>query len=57
MFSGPADQVLLISKSNYGKLIEHHFEHVDSINTHAVQYVGQPGFEGGRRLVDFEPLS
>ena len=33
-----------------------HFPHVDAINTRAVQYVGRPGFEDGRRLVDFEPL-
>ena len=33
-----------------------HVEHVDAINTRAVQYVGQPGYEGGRRLVEFKPL-
>ncbi len=33
-----------------------HFPHVDAINPRAVQYVGQPGFEGGRRLVEFRPL-
>ncbi len=33
-----------------------HFPHADAINTRAVQYVGRPGFEGGRRLVQFEPL-
>ena len=33
-----------------------HFPHTDAINTRAVQYVGRPGFEGGRRLVQFEPL-
>ncbi|MEE2657269.1 MAG: metallophosphoesterase [Candidatus Latescibacterota bacterium] len=33
-----------------------HIEHVDSINTRAVQYVGRPGLEGGRRLVEFRPM-
>ncbi len=33
-----------------------HFAHADAINTRAVQYVGTPGFEGGRRLVEFRPL-
>ncbi|MBI94222.1 MAG: hypothetical protein CME05_13605 [Gemmatimonadaceae bacterium] len=33
-----------------------HFAHADAINTRAVQYVGAPGFEGGRRLVEFQPL-
>ena len=33
-----------------------HIAHADSINTHAVQYVGRPGLEGGRRLVEFKPL-
>ena len=33
-----------------------HFAHADAINTRAVQYVGAPGFEGGRRLVEFRPL-
>ena len=33
-----------------------HFPHADAINTRAVQYVGRPGFEGGRRLVHFEVL-
>ena len=33
-----------------------HFAHADAINTRAVQYVGRPGLEGGRLLVQFEPL-
>ncbi len=33
-----------------------HFAHADAINARAVQYVGAPGFEGGRRLVEFQPL-
>jgi len=33
-----------------------HFAHADAFNTRAVQYVGAPGFEGGRRLVEFQPL-
>jgi len=33
-----------------------HFAHADAINTRAVQYVGAPGYEGGRRLVEFRPL-
>lgn len=33
-----------------------HIAHADAINTRAVQYVGRPGFEGGRRLVEFRPL-
>ena len=33
-----------------------HIPHADAINTRAVQYVGRPGFEGGRRLVEFRPL-
>ena len=33
-----------------------HFAHAAAINTRAVQYVGAPGFEGGRRLVEFQPL-
>ena len=33
-----------------------HIAHADSINRHAIQYVGRPGLEGGRRLVEFRPL-
>ena len=33
-----------------------HFDHVDAISRHAAQYVGAPGFDSGRRLVDFLPL-
>ncbi len=33
-----------------------HFAHADAINTRAVQYVGAPSNEGGRRLVEFRPL-
>ena len=33
-----------------------HFPHVDAMGPRAVQYVGKPGFQGGRRLVTFEPF-
>ena len=33
-----------------------HFAHADNINTRAMQYVGAPGFEGGYRLIEIEPL-
>ena len=33
-----------------------HFPHVDAVNARAAQYVGRPGFEGGRRFVEFRPL-
>jgi UDP-2,3-diacylglucosamine pyrophosphatase LpxH len=33
-----------------------HFNHVDAINTRAVQYVTKAGNEGGRRLVEYRPL-
>ena len=33
-----------------------HFNHVDAITHHAVQYVGAPGFESQKRLVDFLPI-
>ncbi|MDA0747646.1 MAG: metallophosphoesterase [bacterium] len=33
-----------------------HFHHVDAVNSGAVQYVGAPGFEGGKRMVEFRPL-
>lgn len=33
-----------------------HIAHADAINTRAVQYVGCPGYKGGRRLVEFKPL-
>ncbi|MDP6038471.1 MAG: metallophosphoesterase family protein [Candidatus Latescibacteria bacterium] len=34
-----------------------HFDHTDALTRHAVQYVGSPGFESGKRLVEFLPLS
>lgn len=33
-----------------------HFAHHDAMGPRAVQYVGKPGFRGGRRLVEFKPL-
>lgn len=33
-----------------------HYAHADALNPRAVQYVGRPGYEGGRRLVEFTPL-
>jgi len=33
-----------------------HFPHADNINPRAMQYVGRPGYEGGARVLDFQPL-
>ena len=33
-----------------------HFPHTDAVSPHAVQYVGVPGYDGGKRLVEFCPL-
>jgi len=34
-----------------------HFDHTDALTRNAVQYVGAPGFESQKRLVEFLPLS
>jgi hypothetical protein len=33
-----------------------HFPHADAVNMRAVQYTGAPGYQGGRRLVEFRSL-
>lgn len=33
-----------------------HFDHADTLSRSAVQYVGAPGFDAQKRLVEFLPL-
>jgi DNA repair exonuclease SbcCD nuclease subunit len=33
-----------------------HFPHVDGLGLRAAQYVGEPCFQGGRRIVEFKPF-
>ena len=45
-----ADQVIAVFCGHV------HFDHVDTLSLRAVQYVGAPGFDAQKRLVEFLPL-